>query len=171
MDYFWFYLIKVVCKLTKSYEPLRWFYGKKGASVGKGCLLCSPLASREPYLIEIGDYTTISKSVTFVTHDNSIKLVISDKTDLFGKIKIGSHCFIGQCAVLMYGIEIADNVIVAAGSVVTKSVKESNVVVGGNPARVIGAWDGLRAKSQDKAITRSELRHRLNNDDSFLVQR
>ena len=36
----------------------------------------------------------------------------------------------------MPGVEIGDNVLVAAGSVVTKSIP-NDVVVGGNPARII----------------------------------
>lgn len=36
----------------------------------------------------------------------------------------------------MPGVEIGDNVLIAAGSVVTKSVP-SNMVIGGNPAKII----------------------------------
>ena len=36
----------------------------------------------------------------------------------------------------MPGVEIGDNVLIAAGSVVTKSVP-SDVVIGGNPAKII----------------------------------
>lgn len=49
----------------------------------------------------------------------------------------------------MYGVTIADNVIVAAGSVVTKSVNESNVIVAGNPAKVVSTWDRFADKSKD----------------------
>lgn len=49
----------------------------------------------------------------------------------------------------MYGVTIADNVIVASGSVVTKSVKENNVIVAGNPAKVISTWEKFREKSKD----------------------
>ena len=57
----------------------------------------------------------------------------------------------------MYGITLADNVIVAAGSVVTKSVKESNVIVGGNPARIISTWDKFRDKTKSAAVRRENL--------------
>ena len=40
----------------------------------------------------------------------------------------------------MPGVEIGDNVLIAAGSVVTKSVS-SNMVVGGNPARILCTTD------------------------------
>lgn len=44
--------------------------------------------------------------------------------------------YIGTDALVMPGVTIGDNVLIAAGSVVTQSVP-SGVVVGGNPARII----------------------------------
>jgi acetyltransferase-like isoleucine patch superfamily enzyme len=49
---------------------------------------------------------------------------------------IGSGCWIGANAIILPGVEIGDNSIIGAGSVVTKSIP-SNVVVVGNPARII----------------------------------
>ena len=56
--------------------------------------------------------------------------------DCFGKIKIGDYVYIGSNSLIMPGVEIGDNVLIAAGSVVTKSVP-SNMVIGGNPAKII----------------------------------
>lgn len=91
-----------------------------------------------------------------VTHDNSISKVIPSTTDLFGKITIGKNCFIGARAVVLYGVTIADEVIVAAGSVVTRSITESRIIVAGNPAKKIGTWDDFAAKSGDKAWNLNE---------------
>lgn len=77
--------------------------------------------------------------------------MIPGTSDLFGKIYIGENCFIGARSVILYGVTIADNVIVAAGSVVTKSINESNVIVAGNPAKVISTWDKFAEKSKDYA--------------------
>lgn len=49
---------------------------------------------------------------------------------------IGNNVYIGNNTLVMSGVTIGDNVLVAAGSVVTKSVP-NDVVVGGNPARII----------------------------------
>jgi maltose O-acetyltransferase len=55
----------------------------------------------------------------------------------FGKpVTIGDNCWIGGRAVINPGVTIGKNVVVASGSVVTKDVPD-NVVVGGNPARII----------------------------------
>lgn len=93
--------------------------------------------TREPYLINIGNNVTVSTNVTFVTHDNSIKLLYPEKSDVFGKIVIGNNCFVGENVTILYGVTLADNIIVAAGSVVTKSFSNSNIIIGGNPAHII----------------------------------
>jgi maltose O-acetyltransferase len=55
----------------------------------------------------------------------------------FGKpVTIGDNCWIGGRAVINPGVTIGDNVVVASGAVVTKDVPD-NVIVGGNPARII----------------------------------
>ncbi len=51
-------------------------------------------------------------------------------------IRIGDNCWIGGHAVINPGVQLGDNVVVASGSVVTKSFG-SNVVLAGNPAKVI----------------------------------
>mgnify|MGYP002625309783 CR=1 FL=1 len=56
--------------------------------------------------------------------------------DTFGKIVIGDWVYIGNNSLIMPGVTIEDHVLVAAGSVVTKSVP-AGMVVGGNPARII----------------------------------
>lgn len=45
----------------------------------------------------------------------------------------------------MYGVNIGNNVVVAAGSVVTKDVPDG-VIVGGNPAKIIGSFENLKEK-------------------------
>lgn len=51
-------------------------------------------------------------------------------------IKIGNDCWIGGMAVINPGVTLGNNVVVASGAVVTKSFGD-NVVLAGNPARVI----------------------------------
>ena len=55
----------------------------------------------------------------------------------YGKpITIGDDVWIGGSAVINPGVTIGNNVIVASGSVVVKDVPD-NVIVGGNPARIL----------------------------------
>lgn len=55
----------------------------------------------------------------------------------YGKpVTIGDNVWIGGRAVILPGVNIGNNVVVAAGAVVTKDVPD-NVVVAGNPAKIV----------------------------------
>ena len=56
------------------------------------------------------------------------------------KIVIGDNCWIGGNSVICPGVTLGDNVVVGAGAVVTKSFGD-NVVIAGNPAKVIKTID------------------------------
>lgn len=85
------------------------------------------------------------------------------KTDLeFGlPIHIESNVWIGGNAVILPGITIGRNSIIAAGSVVTKDVP-GNTIVGGNPARVIREIDGV-----DKELWNRKLKEYHLNKSNF----
>lgn len=95
----------------------------------------------EPYLIRLGNNVTISGNVVFVTHDNSLSKVSSEYVNLFGYITVGDNCFLGQNTTIMYGCTLANNIIVASGSVVCNSFPEENIIIAGNPARKVGTWE------------------------------
>lgn len=146
-------LTKVKFKLSGGKkEIINNYFRKSGMLIGSNCTICCNIMTTEPYLIKIGDNVTIAGNVSFITHDNSISKIIPEKSDLFGYIKIGNNCFIGANSTIMYGISLANNIIVASGSVVTKSFNEERVVIGGNPARIIGSWDSLFDRYKDVAI-------------------
>lgn len=168
---FGLYIAKIKGKLRKSHEPVHDYYRRRGVKIGKNCLICSSPMTKESFLIEFGDNVTVSTNVTFITHDNSVKLLFPDKSDCFGRIKIGNNCFVGENATILYGVTLNDKIIVAAGSVVTKSFMQSNIIIGGNPAKVISSWDIFKKKLAGKVISRSELIRQLSKDDTFLVRR
>ena len=51
-------------------------------------------------------------------------------------VTLGDNCWVGGMAVINPGVTLGNNVVVASGAVVTKSFGD-NVVIGGNPARII----------------------------------
>lgn len=51
--------------------------------------------------------------------------------------RIGSMVFVGTGAKITGDVEIADGVVIGANAVVTKSNREPNVTIAGNPARII----------------------------------
>lgn len=67
--------------------------------------------------------------------------------DAFGKIVIEDDVYIGSCSLILPGVTIGEGSLVAAGSVVTKSVPP-HVVVGGNPARVICSAEEFIARNE-----------------------
>lgn len=114
-----------------------------GVTVGNNCkILCNPYNSfgTEPYLVSIGDNVEITSGCQFITHDGSVWVARSDEQfreiDVFGRIIIGNNVFIGVNSIVLPGVSIGDNVIIAAGSVVSKSIP-SNQVWGGVPCRFI----------------------------------
>lgn len=142
---------------------------KSGLTIG-GCRIYSDIVTSEPFLIEIGENVTISTDVTFVTHDNSIIKINKELPNLYGKIRIGNNCFIGERAILMYGVSIPNNTIVAAGSVVTKSISEERVILGGNPAKVISTWDKFYDKNKKKGISKYKIKE-IYDQEERLVRR
>lgn len=102
----------------------------------------------EPYLVEIGEDVTIAYGTALLTHDNSVIKCDLDATDYFGRIRIGDHCFIGAKSILLPGVELGERTIVGAGSVVTKSFPEGNVVIAGNPARVVCTVEKFRERKK-----------------------
>lgn len=71
----------------------------------------------------------------------------------------------------MYGVTLADNIIVASGSVVTKSFRENNIIIGGNPAKKIGNWEDFYNKVWDKSLPSSELKENMIKFPNKLIKR
>lgn len=118
-----------------------------GVKLGKNNFIASKFWSTEPYLIEIGDNCSITTGVKIFTHGGA-KAVrkTHPRFDFFGKVKIGNFVYIGANSLIMPGVKIGDNVLIAAGSVVTKSIP-SNVVVAGNPAKYVCGIDNFIKKN------------------------
>ncbi|RIM07161.1 acyltransferase, partial [Staphylococcus cohnii] len=52
-------------------------------------------------------------------------------------VRLGKNCWLGMNSVILPGVSLGDNTIVGAGSIVTKSFDEGNVVIAGNPAKIV----------------------------------
>lgn len=66
-----------------------------------------------------------------------------------GCIKVGNNCFIGHSVIILPGVTIGDNVIIGAGSIVTRDIP-SDSVVAGIPAKVVCSLDGYYEKNLSK---------------------
>lgn len=138
------------------------YYRKKGAEIGKNVRAFSPITAAEPYLLKVGDYTTISSGVVFLTHDNSvIKFTIRMGTDLVGRVTIGNNCFIGCNTIFLPGVTVGNNIIIGAGSVVSKSCLEDGAIYAGNPAKKIGLVEDFASKNKKYVFDFEPSGHRL----------
>ena len=108
-----------------------------GVKIGKSCLIATRNWPSEPYLITIGNNVQLTHSVSIYTHGGgqAIRQAHPD-FDIFGKVVIEDWAYIGAFSQIMPGVTIGEGALVAAGSVVSKSVAP-HTVVGGNPAKYI----------------------------------
>ena len=134
---------------------------KKGVSIGKGCdIYKSADFGSEPYLVSIGNNVRVSDGVKFITHDGGC-WVLRNMTkeygskfvnaDHFGEIVIHDNVHIGTNAIIMPGVRIGENSIVACGAVVTHDVLP-NSVVGGVPAKMIETLEEYAEKAEKRMI-------------------
>lgn len=108
-----------------------------GVKIGNNCFISTRRWGSEPYLITIGNNVQITRDVAIHTHGGAhvIRKEFPD-FDVFGKVIIHDWVYIGASSQIMPGVTIGEGALVAAGSIVTKSVPPYTVV-GGNPARII----------------------------------
>jgi len=81
-----------------------------------------------PAGVHLGPYSYVAFDTRILTHDRT--------RGLYLQTRIGRNCFIGGRSLILPGVEIGDECIVGAGSVVTRSVPPRSIVAG-NPARVL----------------------------------
>ncbi|MDR7130773.1 maltose O-acetyltransferase [Algoriphagus sp. 4150] len=87
--------------------------------------------------VTLGDRVFVGPNVQFYSATHPLDPVSRGQQWEYGKpITIGSDVWIGGSAVLCPGVSIGERTVVAAGAVVTKDFP-SDVVIGGNPAKVI----------------------------------
>lgn len=142
--------MKYLKRLIDIYKKVFWtterYWRSFGVRIGNNCSIGRVYFGSEPYLVEIGNDTQITDGVRFFTHGGSwVYRKDNPNFDVFGKIHIGNNVYIGNCAFILPGVVIEDNVIIAAGCVLSKSVTEGSIV-GGNPARIIGNIYDYRKK-------------------------
>lgn len=152
--------LSIVARIKKMiYTPERWARSL-GVKLGKNNLIGKDHWSSEPYLITIGDNCQLTNCKIFTHGGGNVVRSKYPDFDCFGKVKIGSWVYIGTNALIMPGVTIGDNVLIAAGSVVTRSIP-NGMVVAGNPARIICTVDEYYKKNKrydigTKRITREK---------------
>lgn len=142
------------CEMEKRSAMLK----KMFAEIGEGCYIEPPFYSNfggghchfgdyvyanfnltlvDDTHIYVDSYTMFGPNVTVATAGHPIYPALRKAMYQYNMpVRIGRNCWIGANTVILPGITIGDNVVIGAGSVVTKDIP-SNVVAVGNPCKIL----------------------------------
>ncbi len=118
-------------------------------SIGKDVWINVACNITDPAYVRLGNNISLS-ACTLLGHDGVIRVLSNaygKKLDSVGKIDIRDNSFVGHGAIVMPGVTIGPNSIVAAGAVVTGDVPPG-WVVGGIPAKKICPTEQLVARME-----------------------
>ena len=134
------------------------FLRKKGIKIGSGCIFRSPKTARidvtRPSLVEIGNDVDMNLNFQILTHDWASRVFRNHYHELVpssGRVKIGNNIYFGTDVIVLKGVTIGDNCVIAAGSIVSKNIP-ANSVAAGVPAKVICSLDEYFEKRKSTCI-------------------
>lgn len=151
----------------QRYKPVEWAR-KLGVNMGDNIYIYGNVQwSSEPWIITLGNNVHITEGVKFITHDGGSLILrrFTPDLEMTFPIVVGDYVYIGTNAIILPGVTIGENSIVAAGSVVTKDVP-SGTVVAGVPARVIETIDEYHKKAKAKSL---HLGHLVGKEKGFRI--
>lgn len=108
-------------------------------SMGEHCSIQLDANLTDPKYLRLGSNVRLS-SCTVFGHDGSVNMLnraYGLKLDRVGKVDIRDNVYVGYRAVVLPGVTIGPDAIVAAGALVTRDVPPGTVVAG-VPAKVVG---------------------------------
>lgn len=110
--------------------------------IGAGCSTSNNLSIISRKSVEIGEKSMIGDCVSIFDSDfHRIDPAVRwEGGDEACAVSIGRNVWLGSRVVVLKGVNIGDNTVVAAGSVVTRSLP-ANVVAGGVPAKILRQLD------------------------------
>jgi acetyltransferase-like isoleucine patch superfamily enzyme len=130
------YITIALCRILPSLSLKCWLLRRTGVKIGKNVsfALESTIDIFFPELIEVGDNSLVGFNSVILAHEflvNELRV---------GEVKIGRNVTIGANCTILPGVEIGDNSVISAHSLVNRSIPP-NVLAGGVPAKVIRRLD------------------------------
>lgn len=170
---FFSYIYKNLLPNKKYISYLR----KKGVLIGEDCEIYKTANfGSEPYLISIGNHVRVNAGVQFITHDGGYWVLRDQQSgfgetfkdaDYFAEIHIADNVHIGTNVIIMPGVNIGKNSVIACGAVVTHDVVP-NTIVGGIPAKPIETLEEYAEKAKGKYI---ESKHMSQKEKKIFLMR
>lgn len=130
-------------------------------AMGEGCCVQTNVVVTDPQHVRLGNNVHLT-GCTLFGHDGAVSMVkqgFGIAIDAVGKIDIRDNVFVGHQSIIMPGVCIGPNAIVAAGAVVTKDVPP-NSVVAGVPARTVCSLEEYIARQIQKTAAMPWRSHR-----------
>lgn len=118
--------------------------GQGKIRIGRGTAMSNNISIIATESIEIGEKCLIGDLVTIMDSDFH-RLDPAERwqgSDPAGPVRLGRNVWLGSRVLVLKGVSIGDNTVVAAGAVVSKSLPP-NVLAAGVPARVIRELKGV----------------------------
>ncbi len=117
-------------------QPFRCDYGEN-IFIGENFFANFNLTILDEAEVRIGDNVFIGPNVSIYTACHPLDSAERNKLIEWAEpVRIGNNVWIGGSTTIVPGVTIGDNVVIGAGSVVTKDIPSGCVAVG-NPAKVI----------------------------------
>ena len=126
------------CRISRG--AVLWFEDREGVlQVGSGTTMVEVhIAVTEKSKVIIGEDCMFANDIDIRTGDSHsvIDSQTGERLNYAGDVVISRHVWIAPHTVILKGVSIGENSIIATGAVVTKSC-EPGVIMGGNPSKVI----------------------------------
>lgn len=125
-------------KSTEIYFPISAIEYPERFYIGEGSFVNLNLQIISAGKVQIGSHCFIGPNCQFFTpnHHSSDLHLRREGWQYDSPITIVDDCWLGGSVILLPGVTIGDDVVIGAGSVVTKNFP-SHCVIAGNPARII----------------------------------